>query len=282
MMFPSIHRTALILGTILLHPVMISPAAMAQGATLPVIADTTPVIADATAADTYPIGQGDVLDIGIAGDDKFKAHVAVQADGTVTLPLLHTLTVANYTPLQVRDLVRDRLQAGGYYKDPAVNVVVATNSSRYVTVLGEVGQPGTVPLDRTYHVSEVLARVGGTKESGADTLTLRRPNGQVMVLDIHAIATGGVEDDPLVYPGDKIFLATAPHFSISGAIKSPGVYRLDKGITLRKALARGGGLSNLGSEKKIKLFRNSKELHGLALSEPLQADDEVVVGERFF
>lgn len=53
-------------------------------------------------------------------------------------------------------------------------------------------------------------------------------------------------------------------------------------MTVRQAIARGGGLTQLGTEKRIKLIRGGQEMKGVALEMPVTAEDVVVVGERYF
>ena len=257
------------------------------------LAQTTPSPAPATApatgtpapttslSDGYVLGNGDVVEVSVLGRAEFAARVQVQVDGTIQLPYLKSVPAADKTVLQLRDDIRRRLQAGGYYTDPVVAVTVATYTSRYVTVLGQVGQPGLVPVDRAYRISESLARVGGAQPTAADAIELRRADGQSISLPIAAIASGGPDQDPYVTPGDKLFLPEAPIFYISGAVTGQGAYKVDRGLTVRKALARAGGLTERGSDKKVKVFRDGREVK-IGLDEPIKGGDSIKVGERFF
>lgn len=257
------------------------PASAQQAtATMP----TQPVAAPPVekAAPAYVLGSGDVVEIAIVGSQDGPSRVQVQTDGTIQLPLIGSVTATGKSPLQLRDEVRARLQQGGYYVNPAVNVTVATYASRYVVVLGEVQAPGLVPIDRAYRLSEIIARVGGLKGEATDRVTLRRETGEEQSLSISAIATGGNAEDPVVAPGDKIFVPRAETFYIYGQVMRPGNYAITADMTLRKALAVGGGLTPLGSEKKVKLIRNDKENSRVNPATQVQAGDVIVVGERFF
>jgi polysaccharide export outer membrane protein len=239
--------------------------------------------AKSTTGDTgYILGTGDVIEVSVVGREDYKARVRVQTDGTVALPLIGALTATGKTSLQLSADIVKALKAGGYYEKPVISVEIASYSSRYVTVLGEVGNPGLVPIDRAYRVSEILARVGGAKPSAADDLTLRRATGEERQLPIVALATGGEKEDPFVSPGDKLFLASAETFYIYGQVAAPGVYKVDTDMSLRKALARGGGLTPSGSEKRVKVFRDGREMKKVDLNAPITPGDVVVVGERLF
>lgn len=242
----------------------------------------TPVTAAVNLDDGYVVGVGDVVEITVLGRDEFRPRVQVQVDGTIQLPYLNSIQAANKTVLQLRNYVQQMLKAGGYYANPAVSVMVVTNASRYAIVLGEVASPGLVPLDRALRVSEVLARVGGTRSIGADAIILTRPNGEAISLRLADVAAGTAETDPVVNPGDKIYVSPPKQFYIYGQVNSPGTYPIDSGMDLRKALARGGGLTQLGTERGVKIYRDGERVKDFDPSQPIQPGDVVVVGERFF
>ncbi|WP_286772844.1 MULTISPECIES: SLBB domain-containing protein [unclassified Sphingomonas] len=233
-------------------------------------------------ADGYVLGVGDVIEVSVLGREEFKPRVQVQVDGTIQLPYIKSVPAEGKTVLQLREEVRHRLQQGGYYTDPVVSVIVASYTARYVTVLGEVGNPGLVPVDRAYRLSEILARVGGLRPTGSDDVQIRRADGKEFNFDMRDIAGGGPDKDIFVEPGDKIYVAAATTFYIYGQVAQPGSYRIDRGMTLRQALARAGGLTPRGSDKKVKLFRDGKEMGRMNLSDPVKNGDTIVIGERFF
>lgn len=235
----------------------------------------------AAMVDGYVLGSGDVIEVAIVGGSEGPMRVQIQTDGSILLPLIGNISAGGKTVLQLRDTIGSALKSGGYYTTPAVNVTIVTYASRYVTVLGEVGQPGAVPIDRAYHVSDILARVGGIR-SGAKIVKIRRAEGTELSLDVAKIATGGPDEDPLVAPGDKIFVPTAQTFYVLGQVGRPGNYPVEDAMTLRKALAVAGGITQLGSKKKIKVTRAGTELKNYDLDAPIQIGDVIEVGERFF
>lgn len=232
--------------------------------------------------DAYVLGAGDVITTEVLGRAEFKTQVQIQADGTLQLPFLGTVKAADMSVLQFRETIKNSLKKGGYYADPIVNVTVVNYASRYVIVLGDVGRPGMVPVDRNYRVSEILAQVGGPRDSGADIIMLRRTTGEEIQLDIRKLATGTIDQDPFVKPGDKLFVPKAETFYIYGQIARPGTLKIDTGMDLRRAIAAAGGLTTMGSEKKVKVTREGKEIKKFPLSEPIKNGDVVFVGERFF
>lgn len=238
--------------------------------------------APATTDSGYVIGIGDTIEVSLVGVADYRTRVKVQEDGTVLLPYADRVTAADRSALQLGREIAGRLAQGGYYVKPQVIVEIVTYASRYVTVLGAVANPGLVPVDRNYRLSEILARVGGKRADGADHLMLRRASGEEMTLEIAALVTGGEGQDPQVQPGDKIYIPDADPFFIYGQVNAPGAYPVREGMTVRQALARGGGLTQLGTEKRVKIIRDGKEIKGARLDSLLMAEDVIVVGERYF
>lgn len=233
------------------------------------------------AAPSYRVGKGDVIEVALVGREDYKARVQVQDDGTIQLPLINSLNVVNKTTLETRDMISERLQSGGFYVNPAINVTVVSYASRYVTVLGLVATPGVVAIDRAYRLSEVIARAGGITNVAATVITVTGLDGKSRDYALASIATGGPAADPLIGEGDKVFVAPAKTFYIYGQVNAPGNYPIEPGMTVRMALARAGGLTPLGSEKKVKLVRGEAESRA-NLASSLAAGDVIVIGERFF
>ncbi len=232
--------------------------------------------------DNYLLGPADVISVAVLERPDFTTQGRIDADGTIQLPFLGRLAAGGRTVSQLSEEVARALEKGGFFAHPVVTVNVVTYASRYVTVLGDVTTPGLVPVDRAYRVSEILARVGGVKDGAADYVIFRPVNGPEHRIQIDALATGSADTDPYVSPGDKIFSPVAEQFFISGEVKAPGSYPVRQGMTLRMALSRGGGLTDLGSDHKIKITRGGKTLSKMDLDSKIEAGDVIVVGERLF
>jgi polysaccharide biosynthesis/export protein len=233
------------------------------------------------ASSAYILGRDDVVEVGLLGQAGFSGRTRVQADGTIQLPLIGKVPVADRTTAEVSELVRKALVGGQFFTDPVVTVEVVGYASRYVTVLGAVGSPGLIPINRPYRLSEILARVGGVQAGAADHLAVRSDNGDERKYPIRELATGGDAQDPYVKAGDKIYAPMAETFYVSGKVNSPGALPLTGDTTVRIAIARAGGLAESGSDKKVTVNRGGKKTK-LKLDDKVEAGDVLEVGERLF
>ena len=233
----------------------------------------------------YAIGLGDVIEVSIVGRNEYNNRARVAADGTIVLPLIGQVQAANLRPTDLAETVRGLLEKGSFYSKPVVRVEIVTVGSRFVTVLGTVGSPGLIALDRSYHLSEILARVGARiGGGGGDYVILTHSDGKQSRLQMTDIATGALNTDPLIIPGDKIYVPAPENevFYINGAVRSPGVFPLLAGMTVRTALARAGGVAETGNAKKFDIYRKGAKLPKATLETPIEVGDIVTFGERMF
>ncbi len=234
------------------------------------------------ASESYVLGTDDVVEIDVLGRSDFHTRAQVGQDGMIQLPLIGAFSATNKTKKQLADSLAQALEQGGYYSHPILSVEVVAFASKYVTVLGAVAQPGLVSMNKPYHVSEILARVGGLRENAADYLVLRSPSGGERKLSVNDLATGDASQDPIVASGDKIFAPSAQIFYVSGQVKSPGGFAVSAGMTFRMAIARAGGLTDIGTDHDIKVTRDGKKIGRVDLDSQVMPGDVVVIGEKLF
>ena len=245
----------------------------------PEAAAVTAVAPTGTPVEDYILGPEDVIDVQVQGAD-YHFHGRITQDNMVPLQYLGNTVVGGQTTRQLQEKLQDALKKGGYFVKPIVQVEIAGFASRNVTVLGSVGAPGLVAVDRPYHLSEIIARVGGVRDDGADYVVLTA-NGTSRNLAVKGLSTGGPEQDPVVKPGDKIYVPKAELYYVSGEVKAPGTYAIASGMTLRQALARGGGVTDLGSEKRVRVTRAGKVAH-VSLDDKVESGDIILVPQRLF
>ena len=274
-------RTVRIATGVLLASMAIAGPSAAQAP--PAMAQPTPQLGVPVDVN-YVLGLGDIIDVTLVGRTDYNARARVGPDGTVVLPLVGAVPAAEKTATDLAESVRASLEKGKFFSQVAVRVDVIAVASRYVTVLGQVGASSLVPLDRAYRLSEILAKVGGRSGSAADFVIVTPATGGQKSYKIADIATGGLADDPVVAPGDKIYIPSTENqtFYVSGQVTKPGAFTVVPGMTVRMAIAQGGGVTETGNEKKFDLIRTGKKVPKATLETPIEVGDIVKVAERLF
>jgi len=235
----------------------------------------------------YRIGPGDLLRVSIFGSPELSHEVRVSDSGFISYPLIGTLHVADRSTTQVESMLKASFMEGGYLRDPQVLVHVVEYQSQKVAVLGHVMKPGQYALQSKSRVLDMLAAAGGVRyEEAGDTAVLIRRDGSREPVDLHALFDGDPTHNLEVQGGDTLYVARAPQFYIYGEVQRPGVYRLERGMTVSRAISAGGGLTPRGSERRVvvkrKLPTGEERQLALRADDPLQPDDVLVVKEGLF
>jgi polysaccharide export outer membrane protein len=181
-----------------------SPATAASAAAPAPAAPT----ADArTAAPEYKISRGDKLRIEVYKDSYLSQSVQVRPDGRITLPLAGDLGAEGLTSIQLRDRISTLLKE--YVANPVVTVIVVETVDPVVYVMGEVNNPGSVPIRGPLTVLQALAVTGGFKDfaNPRDIKILRRgPDGATVATIPFNYKDAIKPDAKVVYlqPGDTV------------------------------------------------------------------------------
>lgn len=235
----------------------------------------------------YRLGAGDLLKISTFGYADLVADVRVSESGNITFPLIGQIAAEGLSTRELEQVIAQRLQEGNFIRGAQVSVLIVEYLSQKVSVLGQVGKPGQYFLDGTTRVLDLLAKAGGVAEdSGGDQAVLLRRNGSSQTLDLAALFRGDASQNPMVSDGDTVNVLRAPRFYIYGEVQKPGAYRLERNMTLSRAITAGGGLTPRGSERRVIVKRRDAQGRELTKSigsaELLEEDDVVYVKESLF
>jgi polysaccharide biosynthesis/export protein len=159
--------------------------------------------------DGYKIGPDDVLRISVWKNEEISRTVPVRPDGMISLPLLNDVRAAGLTPVQLRDVLRQKLEE--YEPSPEISVTVMEVRSFKVSVLGEVIRPGRFELRSSTTVLDALALAGGFKDFAATSrIVILRPEGKTtkrIPFNYKKAATGGGEaENFFLEPGDIVLV----------------------------------------------------------------------------
>ena len=108
---------------------------------------------------TYTIGVTDALKIAVWKNPELSVEVPVRPDGMISVPLINDVQAEGLTPEELKEVITRELAE--YVTEPNVTVVVLAMNSRFVSVVGQVGQNTRVPLTRDLRVLEAIASAGG-------------------------------------------------------------------------------------------------------------------------
>ncbi len=246
---------------------------------------------DATAR--YTIGPEDKILLTVTGFPDLSRQVVVGANGTIAAPLVGEVTAEGLSPRELAVKVTELL-ARDYLVDPQVDVEVVEYRSKWVMVTGEVRVPGRVPLRAASTLKDVVVDAGGLTSDAGISITISRQAGsgtstESILVPRDAFEHG--EANPEVQSGDIINVARKAYVYVHGEVRAPGRVLLEPGLTLLKALAIVGGLTEWANKREVQVLPENpdapaaeydvKDIERRKIEDPaLRGGDTVVVRRR--
>lgn len=240
-----------------------------------------------------PLGPGDEVTVHVFGQPNMDGTMYIAEDGTVRVPLAGPVHVAGLSPTEAAHAVEAALRKKQILVSPHVAFTILKSTSQQVAVLGEVRNPGTFPVESNSTLLELLARAGGETEQGADTVFVLRPDPdgamRRLAVNLQGLAEAGTTPEAAEFTmkgGDQVYVPRAAQVFVTGEVRTPGRFRIDPGMTVLEALAHAGGVTNMGSTRRISIRREEsdgryRELSA-RLTDKVQPNDVITVRERIF
>jgi polysaccharide biosynthesis/export protein len=118
----------------------------------------------------YRLDAGDKLRIVVYGQEGLTNTYAIDAGGSITMPLIGSVPARGRTPASLATEITAKLR-NGYIRDPSVAVEI--ESYRPFFILGEVAAPGQYPYVPNMSVESAVAIAGGfSPRARRDRVTL--------------------------------------------------------------------------------------------------------------
>jgi len=237
------------------------------------------------------LGAGDVLKVNVYGNPDLSIETRVTDAGSITFPLIGQVNVGGMAIPAAEKKIAGLLESGGYLKKPQVSIIVTQVQSQQVSVLGQVNRPGRYPLEGgKRNLMDVLAQAGGIAADGGDAVTLIRTRAGKTSTEkvdvIEMVRSGQLDHNYDLAANDVIYVERAPRFYIYGEVQRPGMFRLERGMTVTQALSAGGGLTLRGTERGMEIKRRDDsgklQIINAKQDEALRSDDVVYVKESWF
>lgn len=119
---------------------------------------TSPMVGLAKVDSDYRLGVADKVRIIVFDEPSLSGEFLVNANGSLSMPLIGDVPVAGSTASAVTEAIKRRL-ANGFLKEPQVSIDVLTFRPFYI--LGEVNKPGEYPYSSGLTVFNAVATAQG-------------------------------------------------------------------------------------------------------------------------
>ena len=246
--------------------------------------------ASAVPGEGYVIGAQDQLSVIVSEEADVTGKYRVDSDGTITMPYLGRVPLSGLSLAEAQDKMTGLLKT--YYKNPQVRIEVDQFKARSVLMTGEVRTQGKITLPgTTMSLLEALALAGSATQNASNEVLIMHPPKagekapEPITVNRKDLELGKAGRDIVLQDGDIVNVPVAKRFYISGFVKNPGSFVLDLGTTVGQAIILAGGLSDRGSDRRIKIGRvlNGKTVEiSVNMEDKVLPNDEIKVKSRFF
>lgn len=227
------------------------------------------IIPEDTDRPPFKAGPGDILTIQVSGLPTTRYISQVGIDGSLVYPPgACTLSASGKT---LAEIAQDLTTAcSTYFREPLIELSINKVASTQCVVLGEVTQPGTLPLIGDERILDVISKAGGMKRTSswhdtANTADLQhalyvRGDKLIPINFTSLIEHGDQRYNIRVHPNDYVFIPSTlnQEIFILGAVNSPGMYRMRSDTTIAKALALAGGHTRDAYIDRAMLIRGTR------------------------
>ncbi len=154
-----------------------------------------------TSVASYSLRPGDVLQIGVWGQEEFSGQFQIDENGHFLYPVLGEIDTRDLTVAQLRDTLRTGLET--LFSSPFVTVTPRFR----ISVLGHVVSPGLYTIDPTLTAIDVVAMAGGPSPGGnLNDIRIMRRDGTASINYGDMTARGRTLREVGVRSGDQIFV----------------------------------------------------------------------------
>ncbi|MBO1926357.1 SLBB domain-containing protein [Thiomicrorhabdus sp. 6S2-11] len=235
-----------------------------------------PVLAQEV-SDDYRLAAGDSVSVNVFGEEELSFEsLKLNEKGQFSYPFVGDIEAQGLTAKQLQEKLVNILK-DGFLKDPKLTVSV--EEYRQIYVSGAVNEPGGYPYQPGLTVRGATTLAGGlTEEADEKRIFIIREKGLAQTETL-----AGMEVE--VGPGDSVNVKEFKKVFITGAVKKPGSFPFEQGLTVAQLTALAGGLTERASESKITVVHDndeSKTAYSIEMKNFIQPGDSVTVGEGFF
>ena len=191
----------------------------------------------------------------------------VDAKGDVSVPTLGSVHVAGLTVPEVQDAIAKGLKAGEILVAPVVRVNMVQYAAGYITVLGEVQNPGRYQVIARRSLGDVLGFAGGETLAAGDDIEVQHavPGRAPVVHHVHHPQHDATMElqNIAVEPGDAVMVHRAGVVYVMGAVNRPGGYLMvnDGKLDIYQALSLAGGTALDAARNGMYIIRPHDEVY---------------------
>lgn len=240
--------------------ILLVAAAVACGAqgTRPAV---DPNLAGAANLPAQPVAPNDLLGISVYDAPELTRTVRVDADGTVTLPMLRKpLAAQGLLPRQLEAAIAGALREEEILVEPLVKVTVVEYFSRPISVVGAVRRPVTFQAIGPVTLIEAIARAEGLTDFAGREILVSAAGGVRRIAVKDLLENADPQANLSMTGGEMVRVPEAGKVFVLGNVRKPGGFPVRDAaeFSVMKAIAVAEGLAPF-SAKAAFIYRKDPD-----------------------
>jgi polysaccharide biosynthesis/export protein len=223
---------------------------------------TLDILENLPAPDQYQVGPGDELIITMWGDIELRQKGIINRDGNVYFEKVGLVSLVGLEFTEAKSVLKSRLEK--VYsslkgeKSATTFMEISLGKLKLINIhfLGEVNNPGVIPIHPFSTVTTGLVQAGGISKVGSlRDIKIIREGKTITSIDYYQyFKNGDILDNIRLQNNDVISIPIRnSKIVIEGMVTQPGIFELRKDETLRDLIYFAGGLRfNAGNRANIK------------------------------
>lgn len=203
----------------------------------------------------YPISAGDEINLLLWGRINEEYNLTVSRDGTINIPRIGPVSVANQTFNNMKKNITDRIEKIG-----GVNSSISMGKLRTIGVyiVGEVKTPGFYTISALSNVTNALFYAGGPTHNGSLRNVQLKRNGKIVAtIDFYDFLLSGNDHSNLkLQSGDVIIVPLIKEMAaVVGNVRRSALYELKEKTNLKDIIEIAGGITPAAWVNRIQIER---------------------------
>ena len=239
------------------------------------------------------LGHGDLVEVNVYNVPELNTRTRVNDTGDLDMPLVNQVHVEGLTVDEAERVIEQRLDHGGFVRNPHVQLFVSEYTSDGTSVLGEVAKPGVYPVLGEQRLFNLLSAAGGLSPAAGTSITVthKAELDKPIVVAISRNLEDHADSNIPIYPGDTVMVRRADVIYVVGDVNRPSGFLMDNGgkLSVLQAIALAGGTTSTAKLSGARIIRKSpqgvseipvslkKMLEAKIGDVPLQANDVLFV-----
>lgn len=254
----------------------------------PLILSILVLAAAIVAAQDAKIKPGDRLRLLCEEEATLNREYTVSDAGIILVDFLGAIKVEGLTEQEAALAIAKQLIDDRILRQATITVKIVASKSRPIIFKGAVAVTGQADHFKEMRLSDIVRLVFADEKTDLTRVEISTIEGKKTYIDFTRFDPATNENNPLLRPGDTVtfFAKQRPGMIVMlGGVVRPGGVDYEPGMTLRRAIAKAGGMTSLAVATRVKVERDGRPAVVLDLTRPgtdmlLLEGDRVIVEVR--